>query len=363
MTNAAKNIALALPVVSERAIEAAAATLRSGWLGYGPRCIELESVFRGARGGWALATQSCTAAMWAVAMIAKSGHQPEIIIPANTYIACAAAFEVAGWRVRVCDVDSESGLLDLKDACRHLSPKTQALLIVDTYGQRFPEWAAKEFCGPRGLWLIRDSAHRLDLGDEGAPLSDFVCYSFGPTKEIPSPDGGLLWSSATELEAQARAITFWGISHDTWHRSASRLHSPITSAKSLGLKLRQTDVNAAIVLAQLPDWSEQRRARHALVKAYQRALPNRDVTLIDRDADDSCLMAPVLVKPQQRAAVRTRLAEVGISTSDHYPSLATLLAGSHAPCPAAEQFCASVIALPMHLQITDSDVARVAAAF
>lgn len=363
MTRSPASLALARPEISEASIEAAGEALRSGWLGYGPRCIELERTFLARRGGWALATQSCTAALWAVAMIARSGDQPEIIIPANTYIACAAAFRLAGWHVRLCDIDPVTGLLDLGDAGRHLSPDTRALLIVDTYGQRFPEREAKRFCAENGLFLIRDAAHRLDLDDTDPPLSDFVCYSFGPIKEVASPDGGLLWSNVPGLEEAARAFTYWGISQDTWGRSASRVHASIAVSEALGLKLRMTDVNAAIVLAQFADWPRQRGRRHAILKAYGKALEGREVQLLERCDDDSCLMAPVLVDPAARPAIRARLADLGIATSDHYPTLASLLAGEHAPCPNADVFCSSVIAMPVHMQVTEADIARAASAF
>ena len=354
------SIALVQPWISDQAVTAAAATLGSGWWGYGPRCAELEALFCRSRSGWSLATQSCTAALWTAAMLLKSHEPSEIIIPANTYVACAAAFQIAGWRVRICDIDPETGLLDLEDAARHVSAATRALLVVDTYGQRFPEHAAREFCRERELFLIRDAAHRLDLDRPDEPEADFVCYSFGPTKEVAGPDGGLLWSNASHLEDQARALTLWGIANDTWLRTRSSAHSAISVDHRLGLKLRLTDVSAAIILAQLPDLPGQRLKRRALVETYSRMRQGEHVQQIKRDKDDSCLMAPVLVDPRQRHKMRDRLAAQGISTSDHYPNLARLLPGTHLPCPRAEHFCSSVISLPMHLHLSQEQAERVA---
>ena len=315
------------------------------------------------RGGWALATQSCTAALWAVAMVIHSGSQPEIIVPANAYIACASAFRVAGWKVRLCDVDPTTGLLDLDDVSRHVNPNTCALLVVDTYGQRFPEHDARRICNAHGLRLVRDAAHRLDLDDPATPLADFVCYSFGPTKEVASPDGGLIWSSNPALEDRARALTYWGIAQDTWQRAATNVHAPITLSTDLGMKVRMTDVNAAIILAQLADWPGERDRRRVLLKAYRSALEGTMARLLSRKDDDSCLMAPLLVDPAERATIRSLLAALGIATSDHYPTLASLLVGPHADCPNADAFCASVVAVPMHTHLTNSDIARVASVF
>jgi dTDP-4-amino-4,6-dideoxygalactose transaminase len=354
--------ALSRPLMSDASVRAASETLKSGWLGYGPRCIELESAFCVKRAGWALATQSCTAALWAAAMITKDGDEPEVIMPANTYIACAAAFQLAGWRIRLSDVDPRTGLLDLDHARVLASSATRALLVVDTYGQRFPEAEAKELCQQHGILLIRDAAHRVDLDQSQPPLADFVCYSFGPTKEIACPDGGLIWCSDPAFEPAARAITFWGVSQDTWRRSAPRLHAPTELSHALGLKLRMTDVNASIVIAQLADWPAQRERRRALASVYTRRLSVDGIAPLKRNPDDACLMAPVLVAPERRAQLRARLADRGVSTSDHYPSLTTLLPGDHASCPRAAHFCSSVIALPLHLHLSEPDVESIAAA-
>lgn len=363
MTPPSVSVALNRPVISEQSTEAAVSALQSGWLGYGPRCLELERMVVEGRGGWALATQSCTAALWTAAMLANGDGRPEVILPANTYIACASAFRIAGWGISLCDVDPETGLLDLEDVARHLSPRTRALLVVDTYGQRFPEERARQVCDQHGLLLIRDAAHRLDLLDASAPSADFVCYSFGPTKEAACPDGGMLWSRLAQFAEPARALTYWGISHDTWRRASSRVHEPITVSGQLGLKLRMTDVNAAIVQAQLRLWPAQRQRRHSLMDRYRRALAGRQVRILDRSRDDSCLMATVLVESRSRAELRTRLADMGVATSDHYPSLAGLLGDTPALCPNADRFCGSVITLPMHMGLADEDVDRIASAF
>ena len=78
-------------------------------------------------------------------MLLRTGKANKVIVPANTYIACAAAFQMAGWHVQVCDVDPKTGFLDLDDADRTFTSTARALLIVDVYGQRFPELAAAEF--------------------------------------------------------------------------------------------------------------------------------------------------------------------------------------------------------------------------
>jgi dTDP-4-amino-4,6-dideoxygalactose transaminase len=353
-------ISLARPWLSPTALNSISDTLSSGWLGYGPRCAELEMLFCARRAGWALATQSCTAALWTVAMLLRTGKADEVIVPANTYIACAAAFQMAGWHVQVCDVDPKTGFLDLDDADRTLTSTARALLIVDVYGQRFPERAAAEFCARRGLTLIRDAAHRLDIDDEEPPAADFVCYSFGPTKEIASPDGGLVWSRVGDLEHKARALTLWGLSKDTWGRSRHLVHAPISVNETLGLKLRQNDLNAGIILDQFPDRIAQRIKRAELYECYRRMLDARGILLEKRASDDSYLMVPLFVAATERRLLRERLAAANVATSDHYPSLAELLPAPQRACPNAGYLSSRVITLPMHLYLSETDIFRIA---
>jgi hypothetical protein len=85
-----------VPAAVRRRLERA---LDSGWLGYGPECLALESAFTSRHGGWALATSSCTSALYLAGRLIHASSdvdQPEIIVPAVTFVASAVAFLQAG---------------------------------------------------------------------------------------------------------------------------------------------------------------------------------------------------------------------------------------------------------------------------
>ncbi len=283
-------------------------------------------------------------------------HTPEVIMPATTYAACSAAFQSAGWIVRFADVDRRSGLIDLGSVTPLICAQTRALVIVDLYGQRAPELQARLLCNDHGLALVHDKAHRIDLWDDAAPLADIACYSFGPIKEAPSPEGGLLWSRRFDLEETARAVTMVGLSTDTWSRARDRAeHLGVTIRLRAGLKLRQNDIAAAFVLGAL-DLVPDERSRRRQIYERLRAVAPDIIDLPARAEDDSLLMCAARLPIDQRVGLRSFLAIWGISTSDHYPSLATGF-GDDA-CPGAEALGSTVVTLPLYAGLSELEVAR-----
>ncbi|MDQ2962811.1 MAG: DegT/DnrJ/EryC1/StrS family aminotransferase [Pseudomonadota bacterium] len=314
-----------VPSVVRRRLERA---LDSGWLGYGPECLALEAAFTSRRGGWALATSSCTSALYLAGRFVQAtsgGDEPEIIVPSVTFVASALAFLQAGVKPVLADVDPKTMLLDLDAAPRALSPRTRALLVVHLYGQRHPDMAgARAFADRHGLLLIEDCAHRVDLLDNAPPQGDLLCYSFNAVKELPGGDGGLIWGRNPVAERCVREVSNLGLTVDTMQRAATLHHADYGFGTMPGLKLRSNDIAASLVNAAmdyLPEWRSQ---RHDQFRCYDLSLGPLApaVCPLQREDDDSCLMYVVKLPAPSRERIRARLASAGIATSVHYPSLA-----------------------------------------
>ncbi|HZW72471.1 MAG TPA: DegT/DnrJ/EryC1/StrS family aminotransferase, partial [Caldimonas sp.] len=176
--------------VSPLARERLQRTLDSGWLGYGPECRALEQRFVDRRGGWALATSSCTSALYLAGRLARRlapDGPAEVIVPSLSFVASAVAFAQAGLTPVIAEVDPESLLLDVAAAERAITPRTRALVVVHLYGQRHRDLARlRALADAHGLLLVEDCAHRLDVLDDGAPVGDLLCYSFNAVKELPA---------------------------------------------------------------------------------------------------------------------------------------------------------------------------------
>jgi dTDP-4-amino-4,6-dideoxygalactose transaminase/RimJ/RimL family protein N-acetyltransferase len=359
-----------IPVFRTRVPDAARArvqrTLESGWLGYGPECRALERAFVDRRGGWALATSSCTSALYLAGRLVRklaADGAAEVIVPAMSFVASAMAFAQAGLRPVLADVDPETLLLDPAAAERAATPRTRALIVVHLYGQRHPQLAAlRALADARRLVLIEDCAHRLDLLDREAPVGDLLCYSFNAVKELPAGEGGLLWGRQTEHEPWVRAVSNLGLTVDTMQRASMLRHADYASIAEPGLKLRSSDLAAALVNASMDTLAASRAERRAQVRAYDRSLAPLApaVRLIPRADDDSFLMYVAKVPAATRDAVRAAMAQAGVATSVHYPSLARhpLLGNGRERAGCSDQDL-SIVTLPTFPGLERADQQRV----
>jgi dTDP-4-amino-4,6-dideoxygalactose transaminase len=342
------------------------ATLDSGWLGYGPQCRLLEERFTAGRGGWALATSSCTSALYLAGRLVRAlagESQPEIIIPSISFVASGMAFLQAGVRPVIADVGADDLLLGQDGVRRALTPRSRAVLAVHLYGQRCPELPAlRALADQHGLLLIEDCAHRIDLLDGTAPLGDLLCYSFNAVKELPGGEGGLLWGRDRRHEAWARPVSNLGLTVDTMQRTADLRHADYEFAVESGLKLRSNDVAAALVNAAIETLPGSRAQRREQFQRYDSLLAaiGAEVRPIERRDDDSCLMYVIRVAPEMREPVRAAMAAAGVATSVHYPSLARHpLFGDEQPDRSCGDEDKRIITLPTFAGLTADDQRRV----
>lgn len=323
--------------------------LKSGWWGYGPACRSLEEKFT-SRGGWALSTSSCTAALYLAARALLRSPEDEVIVPAITFIATPMAFLSAGFTVKVADVEPETLMLTPQIIKPLITENTRAIVAVHLYGQQAPVRELRELCDGKDLFLIEDCAHRLDLDDPGPPAGDFACYSFNAVKEAPAGEGGLLWGRDASVEARVRAISNVGLNGDTWQRSSKLQHPDYQFCSEIGLKLRLNDIAGTIVNVMITNRHAWRDQRKTIFDRYDRILSQSAsrVKVLHRNPADSYLMYVVRVEAGFRSELRRRLAAAGIATSTHYPSLSRhpLLKQNSCDCVVAESIEKEVLTLP-----------------
>lgn len=349
------------PFVADAALSELSECLASGWLGYGPACRSLEARFTTHRGGWALATSTCTSALYLTALLCRQYYDDEVIVPAITFVSSAMAFHHAGFRVRIADVHPQTLLLDLRVAERLVSTRTRALVVVHLYGQRYQTESARRFCDDHDLRLIEDCAHRLDLLDSTGPYGDFACYSFNAVKEAPCGEGGMLWCRNTKMEAQARSLSHLGMKVDTLARSYSAMHRPYEFSAESGLKLRLNDLAARLAAVGLDQLAETRARRAALFNTYQCKLAGFDpqVRLLGRYPDDSFLMFILRVPSNLRETLRIEMAAREVATSVHYASLSTHPLLGEEACLEAERASHELITVPCYPGLSDAEQERV----
>ena len=361
--------------LSDAEVEAVADTLRSGWLTMGPRTKEFEESFAarlGVRHGVALS--SCTAALHLAYLGARVGPGDEVIVPAITFVATAAAVRYCGATPVPADIAGPSDFsLDPAEVERLMTDRTRAVCAVHYAGYAADLERLRTLCDASGVALIEDAAHAPDARTrDGTRKLGTVgragCFSFFSNKVLSCGEGGLLATDDDELAALARSLRSHAMTSGTWDRH--RGHAMGYDVTDVGFNYRMDEPRAALLCARLTSLDLDIEARRRRVLRYRSMLAGVDgVTVPYRDEDvprSSCYVMPVVLdEPGRRDELRRwMLDERGIQTSVLYPALHEFSAydGFAGPLRHSEHAARAQVTLPLYPHLSDADQDRVVAA-
>lgn len=343
-------------------IDAAVAVLRSGAIRQGKVCQEFEERFAATVGArYAVAVSSGTAALH-LAWMAVLEPGDEVLVPAFTFIATASTVVLAGGRPIFCDVDPKSGTIDVEDARRRLTPQTRGLAPVHLYGNACDVSGVQALAAEHDLRVVWDAAQahgtRVDGQDVGS-FDDFVCYSFYPTKNMTTAEGGMITTNDPGLAETLHLLRSHG-------QAEKYVHTLI------GLNYRMTDVQAAVgivQLNQLSGWLERRRANAELLNSLLDDIPGIKTPFVSPDVEHSyhqyTIQVDAAVVGMTRNELGAALGELGIQTAVHYPRalhqqpvFAAEVGGLS--LPVSEELAGSVLSLPIHQSVDGDDLRWIA---
>lgn len=243
--------------------------LTTGSLTLGPYTRQFEEAFATAHAApYATATASGTAALdIALRSVEVRGH--DVIVPANTFYATAAAVLAAGGNPVFADVDEATFALSPATVTAALTPDTAAVLLVHIGGLITPQVdELARLCAERGIALIEDAAHAHGSRFEGRFAGSFGAagaFSFYPTKVVTSGEGGMLVTSSEQINDEAR------IYRDQGKGAFSANHHV-----RLGYAWRMSEQNAVTGLVHLRRLDEFISRRRAVAARYDEALAGLD---------------------------------------------------------------------------------------
>jgi dTDP-4-amino-4,6-dideoxygalactose transaminase len=332
--------------------------LRGGALTLGPRTEALEAAFAHRHDApHAVAVSSGTAAL-EIALRSLGVEGREVVVPANTFFATAAAVMHAGGAPRFADVAPDTLALSLATTEAALTDATVGVIVVHIGGLVTPEVEAiRELCDQRNLFLLEDAAHAHGAGLNGRPAGTFgvaAGFSFYPTKVITSGEGGMVLTADERLRDEARI-----------YRDQGKAAFVGGAHVRLGAAWRMSELHAAVGLVHLRRLDEFVATRRRVAARYDAAL--RDVDGITplvppRGCEHSYYKYPALLDAGiDREAVRARLREDhGVALSgevyarplQHEPVFSGV---AHGPLPVAEDVCARHVCLPVHSDMSDAE--------
>ena len=370
----ARNIPFSPPNIGEEEISAAVEALRSGWITTGPRTAEFESAFaRYVQAPAALGLNSCTAGLHLALEALGIGPGDAVATTTMTFAASVNVIEHVGAKPILVDVEPDTLNISLDSLRERLSPAVKAIIAVHYAGHPVEMDGLTEIAEERSIALIEDAAHALPSFYRGRPIGSsehFCAFSFYPTKNITTSEGGMLTGSP-ELVERARALSLHGLSKD-----ASRRYSKGGNWRyeilAPGFKYNMTDLMAGIGLAQLEKLPAFQKRRRRIVDAYNRGFADLDCiqTPVERTGVDSSLHLYVIrLSPQHMRVTRDevieKLAELGIGTSVHFipihlhPFYKHKYGYEPGDFPVALDAYQRMLSLPLHSGLDDGDLAYV----
>lgn len=327
--------------------------MASGSLAQGPRVREFEDAFAAFVGaGHGVATSSGTTALHLALLGYGIGADDEVITVPFTFIASANSILYTGARPVFVDISEDDFTMDVDQVEAAITPRTKAIMPVSLYGQpaRMDEIAV--IAERHGLAVVEDScqAHGAAIGDRKSGTWGAGTFSFYPTKNMTTGEGGMLTTNNGELADRVRLLREHGM--------RVRYHHEM-----VGYNFRMTDIAAAIGLAQLPKLPGANDRRRAIAARYDAEL--RGVVTPHIRPGVTHVFHQYTIRVGRRDAFAERLRERGVGSAIYYPIpvhrqkpfLALGYGGE--TYPVTERLTDEVLSIPVHSSLSDDEVATV----
>ncbi len=249
-------------------------TLDGLFLTTGPKTRRFEEEFSQYLGvNHTVGLSSCSTGLFFALKAWGTGAGDQVIVPAMTFIATANAVLTAGAEVIFCDVDKETALIDLNmvEDLLKWNRNVKAVIPVHLYGQMVDMKSLRELADRHHVKILEDSAHCIEGEIDGIKpghLGDAAAFSFYATKNITCGEGGAVACTDSPLAERLKILRLHGMSKSAEDRHVKYNHWDM---EVFGYKGNMYDIEAALLLPQLPKIERQWQRREAICRRYESA--------------------------------------------------------------------------------------------
>ena len=256
--------------------------LETGWLGTGPKVARFEQDFRAYKqAAFAVAMNSCTAALHLSILAADIGPGDEVITTPLTFCASVNAILHAGAQPVLADVDPSTFNIDPVRVEAQITKRTKAILPVHFAGRPCDMDRLGMLAKKHGLLLIEDCAHAIETTYKGkhvGTFGEFGCFSFYVTKNVATGEGGMVLTPREDAANRLKILALHGMSKDAWKRFTDEGYKHYQVVEC-GFKYNMMDIQAALGIHQLRRVEANWRRRQEIWQIYQRAFQDLPLTL------------------------------------------------------------------------------------
>jgi perosamine synthetase len=353
-------IPLSAPDVTDLEVAYVTDATRSGWLSGGLYVHRFEDAWAArCDAEHAVAVSSGTAALQVAIQALGCQRGDEVVVPAFTFAAVAAAVIAAGGVPTFADVDPRTWCIDASAVAAAITPRTVGVIAVHSYGHPAPMPALTAMARRHGLWVLEDAAeaHGARLGDTPVGvLGDAAAFSFYGNKIVTAGEGGAVTTNDSQLADTVRTLANQGVP-----RAAENRYEP----REVAGNHRLSNVAAALLCAQVERMDDLLAARRAVEDAYRTDLADAEVQWQERadGAEPVPWLVTVLVEPDRRDAAIDAMAKDGVQARRTFPVIPDLAPYRRdVDVVVSRQLAASGISLPTYAGLSLDDVGHAAKA-
>jgi perosamine synthetase len=368
-----KFLPFALPYITEEELKEVRKVLNSGWLTTGKFTFKFEEMFKKYIGcKYAIGVSSCTAALHLSLLAVGVKNTQEVITSCFTFCATANSIEYTGAKPVFADIDEETYNISPDEIKKRITENTVAIIPVDYAGHPVELKEILKIAEENSLYVIEDAAHALGSEYENKKIgniSHLTCFSFYPTKNITTGEGGMVTTNNLEFAEKIKILSLHGINRDAWKRYRKE-GSWYYEEVELGYKYNLPDINSAIGIVQLKRIEKFLKIREKYAKIYDENLKNVEEIVIPKvrkNVRHSYHLYPILLesKKLKRDEFIEELKKQGIGASVHFlpvhlhPYYKNKYKYKEGDFPVAEKIYKKIVSLPLYPKMEESDIIRV----
>lgn len=251
---ASKMILFGKPHIGEDEVKEMVDTLRSGWIGTGPKTKKFEHQFASYIGApYAVSVSSCTAALHLSLIVSGIGHGDEVITTPLTFTATVNAIMHTGAKPVFVDVEPDTFNINPDLIEENITSCTKAILPVHFGGLPADLNRLKKIAKKHNLIIIEDAAHAVGAIYNGIKIGNtgnITDFSFYPNKNMTTAEGGMITLYDERLTKELEILRLHGMRNDAWKRYETKhlIHSEVVMP---GYKYNMTDLQASLGIHQL----------------------------------------------------------------------------------------------------------------
>lgn len=366
------------PVIEDAEIQEVISSMKTGWLGTGPKVAKFESDFAAYKAVKnAIALNSCTAALHLSILAAGIKPGDEVITTPMTFCATVNSIIHAGATPVLADIDPVTLNIDPVKIETKITSRTKAILPVHFAGRSCEMDKLCEIAQHHNLKIIEDCAHAIETeykGQKAGTFGDFGCFSFYVTKNIVTGEGGMVLTKREEDAARIKMLALHGMSKDAWKRFADDGYKHYQVVEC-GFKYNMMDLQAAIGIHQLQRVETYWQRRQKIWERYNEAFADLPIGLPPAPESDTrhayhlyTIQVDAAKTGISRDAFLNAMTAHNIGVGVHYlsipehPYYQQTFGWKPENYPHAMRIGRQTVSLPLSAKLTDKDIEDVIAA-